>query len=150
MSEDFNACKRRALHLKSASYQLISGILFIRNFDYVLLRCLEKEEALKVLSSLHEGLAGGHFGAEVTTNKILRVGYYWATLFKDSYVHIRKCEECQKSVGREKRLVFPLQPIDGGKNCSQQRGSLPAPQVPIRLTNFWYGRINGVMDPLPF
>ena len=37
---------------------------------------------------------------------------------------------------------------DGGKNPSQQRGSLPILQVPIRLTNVWYGRPDGVMDPL--
>ena len=41
-------------------------------------------------------------------------------------------------------------PVDGGKNPSQQRGSLPVPQVPIRLMNVWYGRPDGVMDPLPF
>lgn len=91
MPEDFNARKRRALCLKSARYQLISGILFRRNFDNVLLRCLEKEEGLEVLSSLHEGPIGGHFGAEVTTHKKLRAGYYWPTLFKDSHGHVRKC-----------------------------------------------------------
>ena len=57
----------------------------------MLLRCLEKEEALKVLSSLPEGPVEGHFGAEVTTHKILRVGYYWSTLFKDAHAHVRKC-----------------------------------------------------------
>ena len=80
--------------MKSAKYQFISGILFKRNFDNVLLRCLEKDEALKVLSSLHEGPEGGHFGAEVTTHKIFKVGYYWPTLFKDARAHVRKCEEC--------------------------------------------------------
>ena len=42
-----------------------------------------------------------------------------------------------------------LGPVDGGKNPSQQRGSLPVPQLPIRLTNVWYGRPDKVMDPLP-
>ena len=42
-----------------------------------------------------------------------------------------------------------LQLVDGGKNPSQQRGSLPVPQVPIGLTNVWYGRPDGIMDPLP-
>ena len=39
--------------------------------------------------------------------------------------------------------------VEGGKNPSQQRGSLPVPQVPIRLTNIWYGRANEIMDLLP-
>ena len=40
--------------------------------------------------------------------------------------------------------------VDGEKNPSQQGGSLPVPQIPIRLMNVWYGRPDGVMDPLPF
>ena len=40
--------------------------------------------------------------------------------------------------------------VDESKNLSQQRGSLPILQVPIRLMNVWYGRPDGVMDPLPF
>ena len=39
--------------------------------------------------------------------------------------------------------------VDGGKNPSQQRGSLPVPQVAIRLTNIWYGRPDRIMDLLP-
>ena len=30
-----------------------------------------------------------------------------------------------------------------------KEGSLPVLQVPIRLTNIWYGRLDGIMDPLP-
>ena len=39
--------------------------------------------------------------------------------------------------------------VDRGKNLLQQRETLPVPQVPIRLTNVWYGRLDGIMDPLP-
>ena len=55
-------------------YQLVYEVLFSRNFDNILLRCLEKEESQKFLSSLDEGSAGGHFGAEVTTHNILKAG----------------------------------------------------------------------------
>jgi hypothetical protein len=43
--------KRRALRLKSASFHLVNGILFRQNFDGVLMRCLEKDEAEKFCSS---------------------------------------------------------------------------------------------------
>ena len=39
--------------------------------------------------------------------------------------------------------------VDKGKNPSQQKGSLPVLQFPIRLTNVWYGRPDRIMDPLP-
>jgi hypothetical protein len=67
--------KRRALRLKSSSFHLINGILFRRNFDGVLMRCLKKDEVEKVLLVLHAGEDGGHFGGDTTAHKVLRVGY---------------------------------------------------------------------------
>ena len=82
--------KKRALRLKAKQYQLVNDVLFKRNYDSVLLRCLEKTEAEKVLQELHDGPAGGHYAGDATAHKILRAGYYWPTLFKDSYNHVRK------------------------------------------------------------
>ena len=51
--------KKRALRLKAKQYQHVNDVLFRINYDYVLLRCLEKSEAEKVLQELHDGPAGG-------------------------------------------------------------------------------------------
>ena len=61
LPEHWNSKKRRALHLKSASYQIVEGILFRKNYDGVILRCLEKEDATKVMTDFHDGLAGDIF-----------------------------------------------------------------------------------------
>ena len=58
LPENWSSKQRRALRLKSASYQLVEGVLFKKNYDGVLLRCLEKEDAKKVMSELHDGPAG--------------------------------------------------------------------------------------------
>ena len=106
-----DARKKRALRLKFAQYQLIDGVLFRQNYDQVLLRCLEKDDAEHILIELHDGPAGGHFSGETTAHKILRAGYYWPTLFKDAHAHARKCEICQVNAGRERRPTFPFQPV---------------------------------------
>jgi hypothetical protein len=59
--------KKRSLRLKSTQYHLTQGILFKNNYDGVFLRCLEKDDAQKVLSELHDGLARGHFGGDTKT-----------------------------------------------------------------------------------
>ena len=64
-----------------------------------------------ILKELHFGLSGGHFGGETTAHKILRAGYYWPTLFRDSYAFVRKCQECQLAAGRVKKYAFPLKPV---------------------------------------
>eukprot|EP00253_Pinus_taeda_P002777 PITA_02777 len=46
---NLNHKKKRALRLKAKQYQLVNDVLFRMIYDYVLLRCLEKSEAEKVL-----------------------------------------------------------------------------------------------------
>jgi hypothetical protein len=53
--------KKRDLRLKLSQYHLIEGILCIKNYYGVFLRCLEKKDVDKVLSELHDGLANGNF-----------------------------------------------------------------------------------------
>ena len=106
-----DAYKKRALRLNSAQYQLIDGVLFWQNYDQVLLRCLEKDDAKHILIELHDGVAGGHLSGDTTTHKVLRVGYYWPNMFKDAHAHARKCEICQVNAGKERRPAFLLQPI---------------------------------------
>jgi hypothetical protein len=107
--ENLKPRERRALRLKSAQYHLMNSILFQVNNDGVLLRYLECEDANKVLKELHDGPIGGHFAVDTTAHKILRVSYYWPTLFKDAHTYARNCKTCQISIGRENRAVVPLQ-----------------------------------------
>ena len=65
-------------------------MLFRKKIDSVHLRYLEKTKAKKVLQELHDGPAGGHFGGNTTTHKILHAGYYLPTLFKDAHEYARK------------------------------------------------------------
>ena len=66
---------KRAIRLKTKNFTIIDDVLFRQNYDSILLRCLEKPEAQKVLQELHDGPAGGHFGADTTAHKIIHAGY---------------------------------------------------------------------------
>ena len=90
---------------------MIDGVLFRQNYKNVLLRFLENDDVNHILSELHDVLVGGNFGGETTTHKVLREGYYWPTLFRDTHAYARKCQICQVNVGRERRPAFLLQPI---------------------------------------
>eukprot|EP00253_Pinus_taeda_P012820 PITA_12820 len=103
---------KRAIRLKAKNFTIIDNVLFKKNYDSVLLRCLEKAEAQKVLQELHDGPAGGHFGADTTSHKIIHAGYYWPTLFRDAHEYVRKCLNCQTASGRQSKSAFPLQPVN--------------------------------------
>jgi hypothetical protein len=74
--------KKRTLIIKATQYQFINNVISRKNYDSMLLRCLEKQEADKVLFDLHDRPPSGHFGDDTTAHKILLVGYYWPKLFE--------------------------------------------------------------------
>ena len=111
MLEHWNTTQRRELCLNSASYYIIDGVLFRKTCNGFFLRCLECEDATKVVIELHDGPAGGNFSGDTTAHKILKAGYYWPTLFKDAHAHVRKCDTCQRSDGRQAKAARPLKPV---------------------------------------
>ena len=48
------------LKQKALKYVLIDGELFRRGQERMLLKCLNKEEAMKVMGEVHEGVCGAH------------------------------------------------------------------------------------------
>jgi len=57
---------------------------------------------------MHIRICGMHSGARFMDVRVLREGYYWATVKQDTCSYTEKCHECQKF-----RVVFnaPLEKI---------------------------------------
>ena len=72
---EFSYKNKSSLRLKDKHFEIIDNVLFKRNYDSILLRCLEKIAAQMVLQELHDGLVGGHFGRDTTTHKILLANF---------------------------------------------------------------------------
>lgn len=73
---------------------------------------MENFDVDRVLTKLHDGLAGGYFRGETTTQNILCVGYYWPTLFKYAHAYFKKCKIYQKYIRRDKKHSFSLHPSE--------------------------------------
>ncbi|KAH9301925.1 hypothetical protein KI387_013508, partial [Taxus chinensis] len=64
--------KRRHFRLQAIPYVLIDGVLFKRDINGILLRCIEIDQVERVLQEFHVEAAGGHFAPRVTTLKIMK------------------------------------------------------------------------------
>jgi hypothetical protein len=89
-----NSKERRTLKMKVNQYVLIADILFKINYDGILLRCIDENQAQELIRDFYEGICGGHFSPTSIAHKIIRVGFYWPSIFKESYAMIRKCVSC--------------------------------------------------------
>jgi hypothetical protein len=103
--------KARFLKLKAMKFCILDGNLYWKDAGGILLNCLLKDEADKVMQEFHEGDCGGHLNWKTTANKILRVGFYWPTLFADVHKKVTSCHNCQIFEGKRKLLPLPLKPI---------------------------------------
>lgn len=84
----------RSLKLNASKYCIFDGILFWKDPGGLLLNCLVETEAKDVMSDFQKGDCGGHLFWKTTSNKILRAGFYWPTLFVDVYKTVMICHEC--------------------------------------------------------
>ncbi len=48
------------------------------------------------MKELHEGPSKGHFVIKITHKKILDVGYWWLTMYRNMHDYCRSCDACQK------------------------------------------------------
>jgi hypothetical protein len=85
--------------------------LYWRDLVGVLLICLYLNEAKKTGFEFHDSLCGGHHFWRTTSYIILRVGYFFTSLFIDVYAKIRACDKFQKFSGKKQLKSLPLNPI---------------------------------------
>jgi hypothetical protein len=72
---------------------------------------MNPQEAERVIVEFHDNLCGGHHFWKTTAYKILRVGYYWPTLFTYIYREVRACIKCQRFSGKKQIKSLPLKPV---------------------------------------
>ncbi len=91
--------KTKVLARKAKPFILKEGMHKVGQ-DNIMHICLTNSKAHIVLKELH-GVAGKHFAMDITTKKILDVGYWWPTLFKDIH-EFCKSYDIDKKIGKLK------------------------------------------------
>lgn len=64
----------------SSKFFLRGWVLYKRNHDSVLLRCVDKSEANQIIMEIHEGFFQMHASGHTMMKEILRTDCYWITM----------------------------------------------------------------------
>ncbi|RDY14358.1 hypothetical protein CR513_00581, partial [Mucuna pruriens] len=102
---------KRTLRRLASGFFLDGEILYKRNADAQLLRCVNEEEAQEILKEIHEGMFGTHANGHTLARKILRAGYYWTTMESDCCRHVKRCVKCQIYADHIKAAPTALQSL---------------------------------------
>lgn len=99
---------KKTLRKLSTRFFLSGDVLYKRNHDSVLLRCMDRHDADIIIKEIHEGLFGTHFSGHTMAKRILRAGYYWMTMENGCHLHARSCHKCQIYVDKMHVPPVPL------------------------------------------
>ena len=75
-SEYASIMDKKYLRNLSAKFFLSGDVLYKRNYDLVLLRCVDRHKGDQIKMEIHEGSFGAHASGHTMVKNILRVGYY--------------------------------------------------------------------------
>ncbi|GKD18834.1 reverse transcriptase domain-containing protein [Tanacetum coccineum] len=78
------------------SYFWEEPYLFRMCFDGMIRRCVYGPETRTILYQCHHRPIGGHYGPNITANKVLDSGFYWPTIIKEAHTLVCLCEACQR------------------------------------------------------
>jgi hypothetical protein len=106
----FTSKEKKKIIKQSARYTWIDGDLFYTEYDLIIRRCVRQDEILEILKDFHDEPCGSHFADKRTTYKILNLGYYWPSIFKDSKKYVRSCDSCQMMGKPLPTNEMPLKP----------------------------------------
>ncbi|KAL2253138.1 UNVERIFIED_CONTAM: Pro-Pol polyprotein [Sesamum indicum] len=74
-------------------------------------RLKAKARAEYVMREIHERSCENHSGGRSLAQKVIRQGFFWPTLVKDTKELVKKCEACQKFAAQIHTPAVPLEPI---------------------------------------
>ena len=56
---------------------------------------MKKEEAVRVMEKVHQGICGPHTNGGILAKKILRIGYFWIAKETDCVDYVKSYHDCQ-------------------------------------------------------
>ena len=89
----------------ACQFFLSGEVLYKRNHDTTLLRCIDAPKANHFMEEMHEGMLEAHASGPLLAEKIMTTGYYGLTMERDCIKHVRTCHRA-KSI-RIERVFLP-------------------------------------------
>jgi len=101
----------KAFIIKVSPFTIFNNLLYRKSLVGPYLRCIEDLEVQEVLKDFHEGDCGNHTGGRSLFSRILRKGYFWQRMKKDTMNYSRKCDACERHSNILHQPAEPLYPI---------------------------------------
>lgn len=108
--EEYTIQQKKELVVRTEDFSVIAGNLYKMGTDEILQGYVLDFERSSILLNTHGGTSRGNYAGRETTQKILRIGFWWKSLDQDSKAYYRACDVCQRTGRPSQRDDMPLNP----------------------------------------
>ena len=85
LTQEATTSERQQIAIRRRPYTIMNHTLMKLGPDGIQRVCVAEPMSQAIIAEAHKGLAGGHFGTNITLHKILTARYWWPTMQKDVY-----------------------------------------------------------------
>ncbi|RVW22887.1 Transposon Ty3-I Gag-Pol polyprotein [Vitis vinifera] len=82
---EWSSQDKKNFFAKVHAYYWEEPFLFKYCADQIIRKCVPEQEKHGILSHCHGNACGGHFASQKTTMRVLQLGFWWPSLFKDAH-----------------------------------------------------------------
>ena len=111
LTTEASTTQRQQIAIRSRPYMLThNGTLIKEGPDGIRRTCVAGPITTAIIAEAHEGIAGGHFLANITLHKVLTALYWWPTMKRDVHLYCTQCDICQRVGPKISTNLQPLHP----------------------------------------
>ncbi|XP_071704748.1 uncharacterized protein [Rutidosis leptorrhynchoides] len=86
----------RLVRERSPMYVIENDMLYRKSYLGPLMRCVGPAEAVIIIEEVHSGYCALHSGYKTIAAKIMPMGNFWPTLYRDVAQIVKRCKSCQR------------------------------------------------------
>jgi len=87
--------KARCVARRAKTFFLLDGEMYKRSPSGILMRCIPRQQGIKLVEDIHSGACGHHVAPRTLVGNAFRQGFYWPSVVADATEIVRTCEGCQ-------------------------------------------------------
>ena len=81
------------MNAKTKLYSVVGLELYRSRIVAPLLKCINKQQGIKLLNEIHAGSCRAHRGLDEIMHRAMRQGFYWPSVAEDAKQLVRTCEK---------------------------------------------------------
>ncbi|XP_071712958.1 uncharacterized protein [Rutidosis leptorrhynchoides] len=88
----------RLVRERAPMYIIQNDILYRKSYCGPMMQCVGLIEAEMIIDEVHNASCALYSGYKTITEKIMRMGYFWPSLYRDVAKIVKRCKSCQRHV----------------------------------------------------